>query len=377
MVRPKVPSAQLLGPAAPSSQYPSSALSFLNKKVTKFAQDFKDAGDQIKKWRAQLNTIKADMTTAQATGTAGAPRITAEVPPHLLRLARARLDQALAVGNEGAGTVVATGDGDMAKALMGQRVACVPGTAYSQYAIADASMCLPLGDHSAEDGASSFVNPMTALGFAENAKMDGQEAILHTVGASNLGQMLVKICQEDGLGLVNIVRKSDQVDLLKDLGAKHIVNSADGDFMDQLKSAIDETNAFYGFDPIGGGKMVDSCFKAMEQVASKKMSEYSRYGSNQQKRMFIYGRLDMGPTTLTPSYGFGWTLSGWLLTPFLQMAGGETVARMRKRVLDNLTTTFASSYKSKVDLEGMLTKEAILDYRQMKTGEKYLVMPNG
>ena len=304
-------------------------------------------------------------------------KVVAKMPEPFNSGQKARHGQRLPAGNEGAGTVVATGDSDMAKALMGQRVACVPGTAYSQYAIADASMCLPLGDHSAEDGASSFVNPMTALGFAENAKMDGQEAILHTVGASNLGQMLVKICQEDDLGLVNIVRKSDQVDLLKDLGAKHIVNSADGDFMDQLKSAIDETNAFYGFDPIGGGKMVDTCFKAMEQVASKKMSEYSRYGSNQQKRMFIYGRLDMGPTTLTPSYGFGWTLSGWLLTPFLQMAGGETVARMRKRVLDNLTTTFASSYKSKVDLEGMLTKEAILDYRQMKTGEKYLVMPNG
>ena len=304
-------------------------------------------------------------------------KVVAKMPEPFNSGQKARHGQRLPAGNEGAGTVVATGDSDMAKALMGQRVACVPGTAYSQYAIADASMCLPLGDHSAEDGASSFVNPMTALGFAENAKMDGQEAILHTVGASNLGQMLVKICREDGLGLVNIVRKSDQVDLLKDLGAKHIVNSADGDFMDQLKSAIDETNAFYGFDPIGGGKMVDSCFKAMEQVASQKMSEYSRYGSNQQKRMFIYGRLDMGPTTLTPSYGFGWTLSGWLLTPFLQMAGGETVARMRKRVLDNLTTTFASSYKSKVDLEAMLTKEAILDYRQMKTGEKYLVMPNG
>ncbi|MCH2496116.1 MAG: zinc-binding dehydrogenase [Erythrobacter sp.] len=304
-------------------------------------------------------------------------KVVAKMPEPFNSGQKARHGQRLPAGNEGAGTVVATGDSDMAKALMGQRVACVPGTAYSQYAIADASMCLPLGDHSAEDGASSFVNPMTALGFAENAKMDGQEAILHTVGASNLGQMLVKICQEDDLGLVNIVRKSDQVDLLKDLGAKHIVNSADDDFMDQLKSAIDETNAFYGFDPIGGGKMVDSCFKAMEQVASKKMSEYSRYGSNQQKRMFIYGRLDMGPTTLTPSYGFGWTLSGWLLTPFLQMAGRETVARMRKRVLDNLTTTFASSYKSKVDLEGMLTKDAILDYRQMKTGEKYLVMPNG
>ena len=304
-------------------------------------------------------------------------KVVAKMPEPFLSGQRARHGQRLPAGNEGAGTVVATGDSDAAKALMGQRVACVPGSAFSQYAIADAMMCLPLGDHSAEAGASSFVNPMTALGFVENAKMDGQNAIVHTAAASNLGQMLIRICQEDGMELVNLVRKSDHVDMLKGMGAKHVVNTSDADFMAQLRSAIDATDAFYGFDPIGGGQATDNVFKAMEQVAVSKMSEYSRYGSNQQKRMFIYGRLDTGPTILTPSYGFGWTLSGWLLTPFLQSAGMETVGRMRKRVLDNLTTTFASNYKEKVDLEGMLTKEAICDYKQMKTGEKYLVTPWG
>ena len=317
-------------------------------------------------------TSAADFENAEYS----AGKVVAKMPEPFLSGQKSRHGQRLPAGNEGAGTVVATGDSDAAKALMGQRVACVPGNAFSQYAIADAAMCLPLGDHSSEAGASSFVNPMTALGFVENARMDGQKSILHTVGASNLGQMLNRICLEDGMGLVNIVRKDEQVELLKSQGATHIVNSSGGDFMDQLKTAIDDTDAFYGFDPIGGGKMVDNCFKAMEQVAVGKMTEYSRYGSNQQKRMFIYGRLDFAPTTLSLAYGFGFTLSGWLLTPFLANAGMETVMRMRKRVLDNLTTTFASSYKEKVDLEGMLTKEAILDYKQMKTGEKYLVTPN-
>lgn len=288
---------------------------------------------------------------------------------------KARHGLKLPAGNEGAGTVVAAGNSDAAKALVGQRVSCVPGNAYSQYCIANAAMCLPLGDHSAEDGASAFVNPMTALGFAENAKMDRQDAILHTVGASNLGQMLTRICQEDGLGLVNIVRKSEQADLLKRLGATHVVNSSEEDFMQTLCAAIDDTGAFYGFDPIGGGKSVDTAFRAMEQVAVSRMTEYSRYGSNQPKRMFIYGRLDTGPTILSPSYGFGWTLSGWLLTPFLQAAGSETVGRMRQRVRENLTTTFASHYKKRVNLDEMLTKEAVTDYRAMKTGEKYLVTP--
>lgn len=316
-------------------------------------------------------TSAADLENAEYSS----GKYVATMPEPFNTGSKARHGLKLPAGNEGAGTVVAVGDSDMAKALMGQRVACVPGNAYSQYCIADAAMCLPLGDHTAEDGASAFVNPMTALGFVENAKMDNQNAILHTVGASNLGLMLTRICQEDGLGLVNIVRKDDQVELLKQLGSTHVVNSSDDAFMQTLRSAIDETDAFYGFDPIGGGNMVDSVFKAMEQVAVGKMSEYSRYGSNQQKRMFIYGRLNVSQTTLSPSYGFGWTLSGWLLFPFLQMAGMETMGRMRQRVLDTLTTTFASSYKRKVNLEEMLTKEAVTDYRAMKTGEKYLVTP--
>lgn len=304
-------------------------------------------------------------------------KIVAKMPEPFASAAKGRHGQRMPVGNEGAGTVVAAGEDDAAQALMGQRVACVPGNAFSQYALAQAPMCLPLGNISAEDGASAFVNPMTALGFVETAKMEGQKAILHFAAASNLGQMLNKICQEDGIELVNVVRKQEHVDLLKGLGAKHIVNSSDDDYMKQLRAAIDETDAYFGFDPIGGGKSIDSAFKAMEQVAMGKMSEYNRYGSDQDKKMYIYGRLDLSPTVLTPSYGFGFTLSGWLLTPFLQKAGMETVMRMRKRVLDNMTTTFASHYKSKVTLDGMLEKDAAINYRAMKTGEKYLVTPHG
>ena len=302
-------------------------------------------------------------------------KVVAKMPEPFASAMKARHGQRLPVGNEGAGTVVAAGDGEAAQALVGQRVACVPGHAYSEYAIADAAMCLPLGDYTSEQGASSFVNPMTALGFAETARMEGQRAIIHAAAASNLGQMLVRICQEDGIELVNIVRKPEQAELLRGLGATHIVASSSPDFMKDLRAAIEATGAYLGFDPIGGGTMSDSCLKAMEQVAASKMGEYNRYGSNQPKKMYIYGRLDLGPTILTPAYGFGWTLSGWLLTPFMAKAGMETVMRMRQRVLNGLTTTFASSYKRKVSLEQMLTKDAALDYRAMRTGEKYLVVP--
>tara|TARA_R110000772_G_scaffold48088_1_gene109627 strand:- start:7446 stop:8552 length:1107 start_codon:yes stop_codon:yes gene_type:complete len=302
-------------------------------------------------------------------------KVVAKMPEPFLSGSKGRHGQRMPVGNEGAGTVVATGESPTAKALLGQRVACVPGNAFSEYAIADAKMCLPLGENSCEHGASAFVNPMTALGFVETAKMEGHTAMVHLAAASNLGQMLQRICLEDDLELVNIVRKQEQVDLLKGLGAKYVVNSSDADYMAQLRAAIEQTGAYLGFDPIGGGNNSDNVFKAMEQVAVAKMTEFSRYGSNQEKKMYIYGRLDLGATILTPSYGFGFTLSGWLLFPFLQKAGMETVQRMRKRVLDNLTTTFASHYKERVTLEQMLEKDAAMDYRAMRTGEKYLVTP--
>jgi NADPH:quinone reductase-like Zn-dependent oxidoreductase len=318
-------------------------------------------------------TSGADFETAEYSP----GKVVATMPEPFLSGQKARHGQRLPAGNEGAGTVIATGDSDMARALMGQRVACVPGHAFSQYAIADATMCLPLGDHSCEAGASSFVNPMTALGFVETAKMEGHAAIVHLAAASNLGQMLNRICIEDGIRLVNIVRRPEHVELLKAQGARWVVDSSAPAYMADLRAAIAETDAFLGFDPIGGGQASDSVLKAMEQVAVSRMSEFSRYGSNQQKKMYIYGRLDLSPTILTPSYGLQWCVAGWLLTPFLQRAGFETAARMRARVQAGLTTTFASHYKAKVTLEGMLEKPAITDYRQMKTGEKYLVTPWG
>lgn len=302
-------------------------------------------------------------------------KFVAKLPEPFNTGSKNRHGKRLPAGNEGAGTVVAAGEGDMAKALIGQRVACAPGNAFGQYAIAEAAFCLPLGDHSAEVGASSFVNPMTALGFVETARREGHDAIVHLAAASNLGQMLNRICREDGVKLVNVVRRQEHAELLKAQGADYVVNSAADDFMPQLVKAIEATGAFIGFDPISGGRMTDACLTAMEKVAASRMSEYSRYGSSQDKRMYIYGRLDLGPTILTPAYGLQWTVSGWLLTSFLAKAGLETMMRMRQRVKDNLTTTFASSYKRKVSLDEMLQKDAVLDYRAMRTGEKYLVTP--
>ena len=314
-----------------------------------------------------------------SAGTEGADyspgKVVARMPDNATRAMKARHGMAMPAGNEAAGTVVATGETDAAKALMGQRVACVPGTAYATYAYADASMCMPVGsDVTAEQAASSFVNPMTALGFVETMRMDGFSGIVHAAAASNLGQMLVRICLEDGVPLVNVVRSAEQVALLKGIGATHVLNSTDSNYMSQLIDAIAETKAMIGFDPIGGGTTASQFLTAMEAAASRGAA-FSRYGSSEPKKVCIYGALDLGPTVLNRAFGLTWDLSGWLLTPFMMKAGMEVVGRMRARVLKDLTTTFASHYKAQVSLEGMLTKEAVSEYNARRTGEKYLVTP--
>ena len=318
---------------------------------------------------SDLGLLFASADTDNAVYSPG--KVVAKMPDNATRAMKSRHGMAMPAGNEAAGTVAAAGAG--AEALLGKRVACVPGSAYASYAYADAAMCMPV-EASAAQAASSFVNPMTALGFVETMKLEGFTGIIHAAAASNLGQMLVKICLEDGVPLVNIVRSDDQVKLLKDLGATHVLNMTDADFMPQLIDAIAETKAMLGFDPIGGGTLAGQILTAMEAAASRGAA-FSRYGSSEAKKVYIYGALDLGPTVLNRAFGLTWDLAGWLLTPFMAKAGMEVVGRMRARVAKDLTTTFASHYKAEVSLEGMLTKAAVSEYNARRTGEKYLVVP--
>ena len=301
-------------------------------------------------------------------------RIVAPLPEGAQRAMAAREGQAMPVGNEGAGTVIAAGAD--AQSLLGKKVTCVGGGMYAQYRIVDARGCLTLPDSvTAEQGAAAFVNPLTALGFVATMKRDGHTALVHTAAASNLGQMLVKICREDGIPLVNIVRNPAQVALLKGLGAEHAVDSSAASFKADLVAALSATGATVAFDAIGGGKLPGQILAAMEQVASNGAA-YSRYGSNTWKQVYSNGMLDTGPTNINRTFGFAWGISGWLLTPFLAKLAPAEAEKLRQRVRDGLTTTFASSYKARVSLAEMLTREAALDYNAKRTGEKYLVVPN-
>jgi NADPH:quinone reductase len=318
----------------------------------------------------------ADMATATVAGTPERPIVTVSLGDGALAGLAARIDKPLPVGNEGAGTVVAAGESPAAQALLGKTVGIAGGAMYAQYRVVDAGACLVLPPGAtAKDGASSFVNPLTALGMLETMRREGHSGLVHTAAASNLGQMLVKLCIADGVPLVNIVRKPDQQELLRSLGAVHVCNTTSPTFNADLVNALNATSATLAFDATGGGTLASQILNGMEEAASSTASEYSRYGSAVHKQVYIYGGLDTGPTILARNFGMAWGVGGWLLTPFLLNAGAEAVGRLRARVAAELTTTFASTYTREVSLAGMLRPEAFNSYLKRATGEKFLVTP--
>ena len=319
----------------------------------------------------------ADLGTLQASGTAERPVLTARIPDKAMKAMAGRVDQSLPVGNEGAGLVVKAGSSPAAQALLGKTVAIIGGAMYAQYRCIAASQCLVLpADASAADGASCFVNPLTALGMVETMKREGHTALVHTAAASNLGQMLNRICLKDGIALVNIVRKPEQAALLREQGAKHVCSTASPTFMDELTDALAATGATIAFDAIGGGKLATQILTGMEAAINRNAKEYSRYGSAVHKQVYLYGMLDTGPTELVRNFGMAWGVGGWLLFPFLQKIGPAAGQQLRERVAAELKTTFASHYTRTVSLAEALSPEAIAVYAKRATGEKVLIDPS-
>jgi NADPH:quinone reductase len=318
----------------------------------------------------------ADMAQAASSGSGLAKQLKAPVPANLLPALKPRLDEAMPVGNEGAGVVIAAGADPAAQALIGKTVGLANGAMYAQYATAKAIECMvmPTGV-SPQQAASCIVNPLTALSMVETMKREGHKAIIHAPAASNLGQMLVRLCQADGVPLVNIVRSAEQVALLKGLGAEHVLNSQDADFKAKLIEAIQATGATLAFDAIGGGKLASLLLTCMETVASR-TGPYSRYGSSVHKQVYIYGALDLGPTELNRTFGLSWGVGGWLLTPFLQKIGMPEVIRLRQRVAAEITTTFASAYTDVISFDQALEADIARAYARKATGSKYLIAPH-
>jgi NADPH2:quinone reductase len=319
----------------------------------------------------------ADLSTAKAAGDGRSPAVTARVPPAFMKAMAARLDQSLPVGNEGAGVVVGAGSSPPAQALLGKTVAILGGAMYAQYRTVKAAeaLVLPEGVTPAE-GASCFVNPLTALGMIGTMRLEGHKALIHTAAASNLGQMLVKACAADGIPLINIVRNGEQEKLLRGIGAAHVVDSSKPAFMEDLTQALVDTGATLAFDAIGGGRLAGQILTAMEAALNRTATSYNRYGSTTHKQVYIYGGLDTGPTELNRNFGMAWGLGGWLLTFFLQRIGPAEGQKLRERVAREIKTTFASHYSHVISLTEALKPELMAAYNRKSTGEKYLIAPH-
>jgi NADPH:quinone reductase-like Zn-dependent oxidoreductase len=319
----------------------------------------------------------ADMSTAVQGGTAAAPTVVANVPQGLMRAMAGRIDESMPVGNEGGGIVIQAGTSPAAQALLGKTVGVLGGAMYAQYRCVRVNDCLVLADGTTPaQAASCFVNPLTALGMVATMRLEGHKALVHTAAASNLGQMLNKICLKDGVDLVNIVRNQEQADLLRGLGAKHTVDSSLPGFMDDLTQALMATGATVAFDAIGGGKLAGQILTCMEAAANLTAKVYSRYGSSTHKQVYIYGGLDMRPTEFGRGFGMAWGVGGWLLTPFLQKIGAAEAQKLRDRVAAEITTTFASHYSKVISLQQALQTDVIAAYNRRATGEKYLINPS-
>jgi NADPH2:quinone reductase len=319
----------------------------------------------------------ADMRTAVVAGTAARPVVSARVPEAAMPAMAGRVGQSLPVGNEGAGVVVRAGASPAAQALLGKTVALLGGAMYAQYRALPADQCLLLPDDAtAADGASSFVNPLTALGMVETMRREGHKALVHTAAASNLGQMLNRICRKDGIGLVNIVRRPEQVALLKSIGAEHVCDASAPTFTQDLTEALVATGATLAFDATGGGPLAGQILSGMEAALGRTAREYSRYGSTTHKQVYLYGRLDTRATEINVNFGMAWGIGGWLLFPFLQKIGPEAAQRLKQRVAAELRTTFASRYAREVSLAEMLQPDMIAVYGRRATGEKFLLNPD-
>jgi NADPH2:quinone reductase len=319
----------------------------------------------------------ADMSTATRSGTPEQPVVTAQIPEARMKAMAGRVGQSMPVGNEGAGVVVTAGSSAEAQALRGRTVAIFGGAMYSQYRCIKAAQCLALpGGTTPAEGASCFVNPLTALGMVETMRREGHTALVHTAAASNLGQMLNRICLADGVGLVNVVRTQQQAELLRDIGARHVCIFGTPTFLHDLTEAIAATGATLAFDAIGGGKLAGQILTCMEAALTRSATEYSRYGSATHKQVYIYGMLDASPTILNRNFGFAWGVGGWLLWPFLQKIGADGAAKLRERIVAELKTTFASRYAREISLAQVLHPDEIAVYSRRATGAKYLVNPN-
>jgi len=291
----------------------------------------------------------------------------------------------LPTGGEGTGMVVAAGASPEAQALMGKRVSFMTGGSFAQYAKCTYDnpnfAALPDGTAADAGAASMFVNPLTVVGFVHTMRQEGHTAIVHTAAGSQVGRMLVKHCKEEGIQLVNIVRKEEAAAGLKVLGAEFVVNSSAPSFKEDLLAAVNATGATIAFDATGGGTLAMDILAAFNQSLRERFPDTLQgwYGPPQQHTVYKYGGLDKSNSEFTPAVGVGnFTWGGWLMPFHYAKYPPDHRAEANAKVVARLDTTFSSTYGTRLSLEDMAgSPEQYFASLQSQTDLKFLVLPNG
>lgn len=317
----------------------------------------------------------ADLSTAMMSGSGRERSITAAISQDKMAGLRARIGKSLPVGNEGAGVVVQAGA--RFQHLIGKPVAVMGGGMVTRYRLVNAENFLPIPDGvPIESGAAVLINPLTALAMVETMREQGHTALVHTAAASSLGQMLNRICREDGIQLVNVVRRPEHVAMLKAQGATHVCDSSSLTFEEDLNAQVAASGATLAFDAVGGGRLASQILSAMELHALTRVTEYNRYGSKAHKQLYFYGGLDTRPSELSRGYGMSWSVGGWLIFDELQRMGPDRLEALRSRITNEMLTTFACDFAGELSMAELLDPENLKTIAARSTGDKYLINPS-
>jgi NADPH:quinone reductase-like Zn-dependent oxidoreductase len=318
----------------------------------------------------------ADLSTAVVSGRGAERMLSARIAPEKMAGMATRVGKSLPVGNEGAGVVVEAGDALLH--LLGKNVAVMGGGMVTRYRKAPISDALPLPPGvPVEAGAAVLINPLTALAMLETLRKEGHTALVHTAAASSLGQMLNRICLEDGIGLVNVVRRPEHAELLRRQGARHVCDSSSPDFGAELDAQVAETGATLAFDAVGGGPLASQILSAMERHALTRVQGYNRYGSKVRKQVYFYGGMDARRSELDlRAYGMSWSVGGWLIFDELAQMAPERKDALRARISKDMLTTFACEFAGELSLSDLLVPANLERIAARSTGQKYLINPS-
>ncbi len=285
--------------------------------------------------------------------------------------------KSVAVGSEGAGHVIQAGSSAASAALLNRTVCLAGGGTFARYRTVRAADCvaLPEGVTSSE-AAAAFINPTTALCMLDTARSHGQDALIFTAAASSLGRMMHRLCVQENVEFIGVVRGPEALERVRAQGVRYAFDLTSESFVEQLTEAITGTGATLAFDAIAGGDIVSTLLRCMESASRQSETPSGHYGSARQKRVYIFGNCWVLSTVLKRDFGLSYSVSGWLLYHYLDNVSQSRRLDMQRRVVEGLSGIFSTEYVAEISLLQLLDPDVMRAYAAKETAGKHLLRPH-